>query len=468
MVSNAKPIANPLIVLREEFDDWAILFDPDTGDAFGLNPIGVFIWKCLNGKHAPEDIREKVCMAYKNVPNDPDDNIDDHINEFIESLSKNGLADWQAMKCDAVKVMKTPKSVDLSITTRCNLRCSYCSYFTSAGDVAHDLPKEEWLKFFEELNRCAVMEVTLEGGEPFFRYDLKGIIEGIVQNRMRFSILSNGTMISDEMAEFIASTGRCNYVQVSIDGSTSTTHDACRGDGSFVQAIEGLKRLKKYKISAGVRVTIHKHNVEDLEEIAKLLLEDLKLSNFSTNAASYFGLCRYNKDEVQLTVRERSLAMESLLKLKKKYNGRISATAGPLADAKNWIEMENWRKEGKKSIPGRGYLTSCGGVMTKMAVRADGIMVPCAQMSHIELGQINKDNLRKVWNNHPELMKLRERHTIPLSNFEFCKGCEYLPYCTGNCPALAYTILGAENHPSPDGCFKRFLEQGGRLPNERC
>ena len=32
-----KPIANPLIVLREEFDDWAILFDPDTGDAFGLN-----------------------------------------------------------------------------------------------------------------------------------------------------------------------------------------------------------------------------------------------------------------------------------------------------------------------------------------------------------------------------------------------------------------------------------------------
>ena len=39
-------------------------------------------------------------------------------------------------------------------------------------------------------------------------------------------------------------------------------------------------------------------------------------------------------------------------------------------------------------------------------------------------------------------------------------------YCTGNCPALAYTILGKENHPSPDACLKRFLDGGGVLPDE--
>jgi len=27
-----KPIANPIVLLREEFDDWAILFNPDTAD----------------------------------------------------------------------------------------------------------------------------------------------------------------------------------------------------------------------------------------------------------------------------------------------------------------------------------------------------------------------------------------------------------------------------------------------------
>ncbi len=29
-----KPIANPMIVFREEFDDWAVLFNPETGDTF--------------------------------------------------------------------------------------------------------------------------------------------------------------------------------------------------------------------------------------------------------------------------------------------------------------------------------------------------------------------------------------------------------------------------------------------------
>ena len=45
-----KPIANPLVVLREEFDDWAVLFNPDTAEAVGTNPVGVAVWKRMDGK----------------------------------------------------------------------------------------------------------------------------------------------------------------------------------------------------------------------------------------------------------------------------------------------------------------------------------------------------------------------------------------------------------------------------------
>jgi SynChlorMet cassette radical SAM/SPASM protein ScmE len=363
-----------------------------------------------------------------------------------------------------MKLMKTPRSVDLSITNRCNLRCTYCSHFTGAGDVGQDLPKEEWLQFFEELNRCAVMTVTIGGGEPFCRKDLPELIEGIVRNRMRFTILSNGTMITDEKAAFLASTGRCNGVQVSIDGSIPTTHDACRGEGNFIRAMQGIKSLQKYNVPVLVRVTIHKHNVEDLENVARLLLQEVGLPSFSTNAASYMGLCRQNTEQVQLTAEERTLAMETLLRLTKKYNGRISATAGPLAEGRDWLEMEKALREEQESINGRGYLSGCNGPMSTLAVRVDGVMVPCGQMSHIELGLISIDDLQKVWQEHPELEKLRGRHKISLEDFEFCQGCEYINYCTGNCPALAYTIIGQENHPSPDACLKRFLEAGGRLP----
>ena len=363
-----------------------------------------------------------------------------------------------------MKLMKTPKSVDLEITNRCNLRCRYCSHFSSAGDVEKDLSTEEWLQFFEELNRCAVMEVCLQGGEPFIREDFRELVEGIVRNRMRFSILSNGTLITDDMAAFLASTGRCNSVQVSIDGSVETTHDAFRGKGNFHRALSGLKSLMTHNLPATVRVTIHRKNVRDLDDIARLLLEEFGLPSFSTNSASHLGLCRQNAEQVQLTAEERTLAMETLLRLNDKYNGRISAQAGPLAEARGWLKMVDAQKEGLDRLPDRGFLTGCGGFMTKIAVRADGVMVPCGLIPGMELGRINQDDLGEVWRNHSELNRFRNRRSIPLSDFEYCRGCIYMNYCTGSCPALAFTLLNDPYQPSPDACLKKYLEEGGRLP----
>lgn len=363
-----------------------------------------------------------------------------------------------------MEIWKTPFSADIAITSQCNLHCRYCSHFTSPGDVAKDLPKEEWLRFFGELKECSVFSVALQGAEPFMRRDLPELIEGVVSNRMRYSILSNGTLITDEAAAFLASTRRCDGVQVSIDGSLPATHDSFRGEGSFSKALKGIEALRKYEIPVSVRVTIHALNVSEIEETAKFLLEDLALPAFSTNTASYLGLCRQNSEAVQLALEDRTLVMEKLLLLARRYHGRISATAGPLADAQMWIAMENARAEDRDALPGGGYLSACGGPFEKIAVRSDGIMVPCIQMGHMELGRINVDSLRDVWQGHETLERLRNRSSISLGEFEFCRGCVYMPYCTGNCPALAYTILGQDEHPSPDACLRRFLEDGGRLP----
>ena len=363
-------------------------------------------------------------------------------------------------------LMRTPRSVDLEITGRCNLRCKYCSYFTSESDVEEDLPTGEWLKFFEELRDCSVLEVCILGGEPFIREDFRELIQGVVRNRMRFSVLTNGTLITDDMAAFLASTGRCNSIQVSIDGSMPITHDSFRGEGSFRRAVEGLKLLLKHQIPASVRVTIHRQNVRDLEEVSKLLLEDVSLPGFSTNSAGYLGLCRKNTQEVQLTVEERCLAMRDLLKLTKIYPGRISAMAGPLAEARMWLDMERSRRSGLKSVPEGGYLTSCGGPMTKLGVRADGVITPCAQLPGIELGRINRDRLAEIWQNNEELNLFRGRSSIPLANFDFCRECEYVTFCQGGCPAVADSMVGSPYHPSPDSCYRRFLNAGGVLPDE--
>lgn len=365
-----------------------------------------------------------------------------------------------------MQLIKTPKSVDLAVTNNCNLRCSYCYHFSSPGDTGQDLPIDEWLTFFEELKQCSVMSVCFGGGEPLFRKDFKELINGVVNNRMRFSILSNGTLINDEIVEYIKSTGRCSSFQISIDGPGPEEHDVCRGKGTFEKALAGLKCLMKHKIPATVRLTIHKHNIKSLTKAAELLLEDVGLPSFSTNSAGYMGLCIKNKDNVQLTACEYSEAMAKLLELDKKYNGRILAQAGPLASAKMWKKMEEAKQKDVEGFIDCGCLRSCSGVFNRIAVLADGTIVPCNQLSHIKLGKINNDSLQDVWLNHPKLTCIRNRRNIPLNEFEYCKSCEYIKYCRGGCPALAYTLTGDENKPSPEACYRSFVQGGGWLPEK--
>lgn len=89
-----KPIANPSVVLREEFDDWAILFDPDTGNAFGLNPVAVFIWKRLDGFHTMASILSELQENAEGVPEE----AENHLRDFIQHLVKQGFAGYEFQK----------------------------------------------------------------------------------------------------------------------------------------------------------------------------------------------------------------------------------------------------------------------------------------------------------------------------------------------------------------------------------
>jgi SynChlorMet cassette radical SAM/SPASM protein ScmE len=359
--------------------------------------------------------------------------------------------------------MRSPRSLMLEITARCNLRCKYCYFFNNPATVYQDLPGSDWLKFFDELGALGVMDVNLAGGEPFIREDLPHLLEGIVKNRMRFSFLSNGGLIKDDIAAFISATGRCDYVQISLDGSRADVHDSCRGKGSFDAAIRGIHVLQRHGIVVAVRVTIHRNNVHNLDEIAHFLLEELGLPSFGTNSAGYLGNCCRNSDEVLLNTEERQVAMDTLERLSLQYKGRISSQAGPLTDGKMWRRMEKARAQGDLPFHNGGHLTACGCPSNKISVRADGAIIPCVMLSHIELGRINQDSLAEVWQNSPALNKLRNCRSISLSEFEFCAGCSYIPYCTGNCPGLAYSLTGLVDHPSPDACLKKFLEAGGTI-----
>jgi len=88
MRSDDRPIRNPYVLLREEFDDWAVLFNPDTGYGFGLNPTGVYLWKLLDGHHSLDDLLEALRRDADTVPQE----AGEQIVVFLADLAEQGLA----------------------------------------------------------------------------------------------------------------------------------------------------------------------------------------------------------------------------------------------------------------------------------------------------------------------------------------------------------------------------------------
>lgn len=87
MPPSSPPIPNPIVVLREEFDDWAILFNPDTAAAVGINPIGVAVWKMLDGTRTYEEIVAEIGEQYEGVP----ESAPEELMTFITDLENGGF-----------------------------------------------------------------------------------------------------------------------------------------------------------------------------------------------------------------------------------------------------------------------------------------------------------------------------------------------------------------------------------------
>ncbi len=154
----------------------------------------------------------------------------------------------------------------LSLTTRCNLRCSYCSPAERErpGDL---LDRAEIRRLVEAFARLGVRRVRLTGGEPTLRRDLLAIAADVraIPGIEEVALTTNGHLLADLARPLrVAGVGRLN---VSLD----TLHP------------DRLRRL------AGPAATLDRV-VRGLEEAAAAGFDSLK-----TNAVVVRGL---NEDEL--------------------------------------------------------------------------------------------------------------------------------------------------------------------------
>ncbi len=166
------------------------------------------------------------------------------------------------------------KSMRISITDKCNFRCTYC--MPAAG-----LP---WLKkaeilSYEELERIArvavsigIEQIRLTGGEPLVRRDVPELVRQLrqIEGLRSLSLTTNGILLKQQ-AKILAEAG-LSRINVSLDSLVREKFAQLTRRDQLERVLEGLAELEKYPSIYPVKVNavaIRGYSEEDVLDFVR-------------------------------------------------------------------------------------------------------------------------------------------------------------------------------------------------------
>jgi len=139
------------------------------------------------------------------------------------------------------------RDLRISVTDRCNLRCTYCMPRNVFDQQYAFLPRAELLSF-EEIERLAglfirlgVQKIRLTGGEPLLRRGIEHLIEKLAKlhttagKPIEIALTTNGVLLSDK-ARSLKDAG-LSRISVSLDGLTEQTFRRMSDSGVSVKTV---------------------------------------------------------------------------------------------------------------------------------------------------------------------------------------------------------------------------------------
>ena len=193
-----------------------------------------------------------------------------HFKEKVESLplEKNDI--------------KAPIHVRIKPTNACNHNCWYCAYRSENLQLGEDMnskdyiPENKMMEIIDDLTNMGVKAVTFSGGgEPFYYKYFTETIKKIIENKMQFASLTNGSKLSGEVAELFAH--NASWLRVSMDACNDEDYAKQRSVkiGEFSTVISNLKSFIKLNgnCTLGVSLIINKQNYKYIYDFVKFLKE---------------------------------------------------------------------------------------------------------------------------------------------------------------------------------------------------
>jgi cyclic pyranopterin phosphate synthase len=267
-----------------------------------------------------------------------------------------------------VDVLGRPlRSLRVSVTDRCNLRCQYCM---PEADYAW-LPREDLLGF-EEIARlvdafasCGVDKVRLTGGEPLLRRHLAALVRLLAADARLtdLALTTNGVLLADQAASLRAA--GLMRVTVSLDTLRADRFTALTRLTTHARVLEGIDAASRLfpalKLDCVVMRGVNDDEIVPLVEYAKARRAEVRFIEYMDVA----GATRWSASTVVAR-------QEILARLAQRY-GRLEAV-----EQTAWAPADRYRLPDGTTI---GIIASTTAPFCSTCDRArltaDGMWLPC-------------------------------------------------------------------------------------------
>jgi radical SAM protein with 4Fe4S-binding SPASM domain len=358
------------------------------------------------------------------------------------------------------KLGHAPRYAVWELTLRCNMDCRHCG--SRAGEARSDeLTLDEARQLSSDLADLGCHHLTLSGGEPLLRKDWPEIAESLVKAGIVTSIISNGSIWNDEIAQSMKRVG-ISTLGISVDGFRENHDYQRRRQGHFDRVIETIKSAVAAGIEVTAVTTINRRNQKELSALRDFLGEcgasfwQVQFATPTGNMADNVDLMMEPRDVLFVVPLIAALCRDG-----KHPEVKVTHTVGYFG------EPEEALRDPTQVIP---FWTGCLAGMSVIGIESNGNIKGCLSLpsekngepAFIE-GNIRKQSLREIWTRPGAFAYSREFTVESLGGF--CKTCEYAEVCRGGCTWSCYAGKGFVRDNSY--CYFRQLHEEGMTEDER-